>query len=84
MKLIVNIAGLKVLLPVAAAETIVELLAGAEYLENKYIGAKSPTNYIDIITPFQSTAHMQATLMDDVAYEALKLVTKLHHEAEKK
>ena len=81
MKLVLEIGGNKVLLPVEAADRIAAALADGEWLENKYVGRDiSPTNYVNLVSPLQITDVLKFGAMDDDSYAAMQLTTKLFRE----
>ena len=81
MKLMFDIGGNKLLLSVESATKLTEALADAEWIESKYVGKEiSPTSYINLLgTPVLHDV-VKFGAMDDDAYGALQLTTKLFRE----
>jgi hypothetical protein len=81
MKLVLELGGLKMLLTPAQVEAVTESLAGAEHIEQRYVGKDvSPTNYVPLISSVVMHDIFKVGVMDDATYGAMKLSTKLFHE----
>ena len=81
MKFVLDIGGNKYALSFAAVEKITEALAGAEWIEHKYVSKDiSPTNYVDLLSPVVVHERIAVSPMDDDYYGALQLTTKLFRE----
>lgn len=80
MKSVLELNGRKFILSMDAMERIANALAQAQWLEHKYVGKESPSNYIDVFTPFQLHDVLKVGVMDEDTHGALELASRLHHD----
>lgn len=82
MKLILDINNTKVLLDTEQVRQIADILHGCEFLEQKYVSASGTTksHYIDLIKPTVTRDLLKLSIMSQIEYDALVLITKLQGE----
>ena len=83
MKLLLVVQDVTLILTPDQMSTLVALLADAQVLTKKYMGASLPESerWKKLVTPV-FLEDIKFTAMDDVSYDALKLVSTLHFEQE--
>lgn len=75
MKIVMKIAENDVILTPEQLEVIVNIVAAAERIDQKWMGTASVYQYL--LRPVEYN-NISTYCMDDTKYEAMKLITKLH------
>ena len=82
MKLILDINNTKVLLDTEQIRQIADILYGCELIEQKYVPSSGTTksSYLDLIKPAVLRDILKLSIMTQIEYDALVLITKLQGE----
>ena len=83
MKYMIDVSGRKVLLTLEQLNSFIEVMDGAEFLTEKYVGNNAGTqghnnNYIPVIESKAPHEWLNASIMTDHFCETIKLTMKLH------
>jgi len=83
VKMLVKVQDVTFILTPEQMDAIVAVVADAQVYTSKYLGSSvpEPERWKHLITPVVMN-DIRFSVMDDVAYGALQLVSKLHFEAE--
>jgi hypothetical protein len=83
MKYVVNINDRKLLVDAAQLTQLSAVLAGCEFMEEKYLGSNQGTHgdnlqYIDVLKKVPTRGWLNVQLVDDDYYDALKFTQQIN------